>query len=643
MNAPTRAPGDWDDARLAAAFAARAEEAPRSTAGLVASTIEQLRAERSVGRRIGWPAAVASGTAAVVVVALGLVVVGSGPLVGRTPSPSAPGSGSAVASQSASASADGSPASTASPGPDVAVSVSQALAFRDASRQDGEIRITGWLRDTMAAVPCPAPAHPLNPARVDCPLARPWIVEARSDAGPAAGVEGPAGPGIQPSFALVDDRSVPNPTEATPIEISVTGHFYDRRAVLCPSFDCEYTFVVDRIDSVGGAAIGATTSAALSVPVERGDTISSVQLAPPTPADQLDAALGEVTGISSPLLVINRRVMSTDALLDAEPGLAGGWSGIGTARIVTALTAIETGEGSGSPRPQTFLFPDRSPVFYSMTADGPVVAGNLVVQSFPDLASRVGAPITVSAAIDRRDHALDPTELLVAGWSWAPGPISCTPLRPSQPVLDQCPSGSTWLAEDRPVTQAGNALPQHSGPAINLVIPPESANLAPLSSTPALVAVLGHFDDHRAGTCPSGLTERCRRNFIVDAILDPAQLALEPALAAIVHPAPSNTPKGTASWAADAAGLPESGRPDRLISVFPIAVAALGTLEPQLAGTQSLVGIDTVWLLHFLDQDAAGNPIVRTRLVIDAAPGSGAVQVFDVTGDGMSAGLAAAP
>jgi hypothetical protein len=641
MNAMSGAPGDWNDERLNAAFAARAAATIAARPGLTESAIERLRAGNSVPRPIRWHAAIASGAAAVVVAALGLIVVGSGLLAGRTPAPSAPGSAPAVANQSASPSVDVSPDDRAIPSPDLAVSVSRAIAFRDASPDnEGEIRIKGWLRDTMVAVPCPAPAHPLNPARVDCPLTQPWIVEARSDGGPK-GIEGPVGPGIQPSFALVDRPSAG--AHADPVLFSITGHFHDRRAALCPSSDCRSTFVVDRIDSVGDAAVGVTTSFRLAAEVERGDTVTSVELAPPGPADQLDAALGEVTGIANPLRVINRRVMSIDSLLDAEPGLAGGWPGIGTARIVTGLTAIETGEGSGPPLAQTFLFPEGSPIFYRMTADGPVVAGNRAVQSFPDLTSRVGDPIAVGAAIDRRDHALDATELLVDGWAWAPGPVFCTPVLPGEPVLGDCLSKATWLADDRPPAPKGNELAIPLGAAMNLVVPPESTTLANLSTTPGQVVVLGHFDDHRAGVCPSGLVERCRRNFVVDEILDPTRLALEPALAAIVHPAPSNTPKGTATWAADVAGLAGSDRPDRLISVFPIAVAALGALEPELAGAQSLAGIDTVWLIHFLDQDVVGNPTVRTRLVTDASPGAGVAQVFDVTAAGMSPALPAVP
>jgi hypothetical protein len=643
-------PDDWDDERLAAAFAARSEAGPVPPVGLAAVTIERLRSERRRGPLFGRVAMVASASTVVVVAALGLVVFGSGFLVGRTPEPSAPASGSATPTfATAPASAVGSPTTSPSPGPDVAVSVSRALAFRDSSPDAaGEIRVTGWIRGGIP-IPCPAVLLPGNPTRLDCTQAHPWLVESPDDAGPGGLNEQPAGPGFQPSFALVDTEPFPALQPGSsgrltgPVEVTVTGHFHDRRAPLCPAFSCASTFVVDRIDSVGSVAVGVRTSYLLSVLFERGNTVSSVELPRPAAADLLDAALEHVTGFANPLRVINRRVMSTEALLDAEPGLSAGWSGIGTARVVTALTAIEIGEGSGPPLSTTFLFPDRGPLFYQMTADGPVVAGNLPVQAFPDLVARVGPPLTVSATIDRRDHALDATELLVAGWAWEPGPLSCTPGRPGQPVLDQCPSPYTWLADRKPPPATGPELLRPDGPAINLVIAPESVGFARLSTKPAQVAVLGHFDDRRAAVCPSGLVERCRRNFIVDEILDPGQLALDARVATTVHPAPSNTPKGTASWAADAAGLPEADRANRLISAFPIAVAALGAFEPDLAETPSTAGIDTVWLVHFLDQDVAGSAIVRTRLVIDADPAKGPAQVFDVTADGMSPALSAAP
>ncbi len=628
----------WEDQRLQAAFAARAASAPRPTADLTVLVIERLRREprpRSAAIRLGAFAGLAAALAVIVIAVFGIGLRDRGPLASVGP-PATTAIGSAD-----------SPEPSTGPASLPAMSVGAAIANRDESTESGEIRVVGWLRGGVP-VPCPAPLRPFNPTQPWCPQALPWIVESVADSGVGRVNESPSGAAIQPSFALVDADALPSlmfgsEPPAEPVEITVTGHFHDRRATLCSSpGDCWGTFVVDRIDSIGGIEQPVATSSDLAIQVDKGASTSGLEMPPPTgPAEQFDPA---VMRAGHHLAVLSRRVMSIDGLIDAEPALAGGWPGIGIATTVTSITAVETEAGSGPPHPRTFLVPDRSAVLYEMTEAGPVVAGDLPVLVFTGgLVGRVGDPIRISQAIERRDHALDATELLVAGWAWAPGPLSCPLVRPGEPILDQCPSTLTWLTDREPARVKGSELPRPDGPAINLVIPPESVNLARLDTKPARVAVLGHVDDRRAAACPSGLEERCRRNFIVDAILDPGRLELDASLATTVHPAPSNTPKGTASWAAGAAGLPAADRADRLISAFPIAVAAVGALEPDLAGTQSTDGVDTVWLVHFLDQDVAGNAIVRTRLVIDADPVKGPAQVFDVTADGLSPALSAAP
>ena len=632
----------WGDERLEAAFAARAAAALQPTGGLAALTMEQLGRGPRPSRTLGRPGALA-GLAAAVAVAL-LVVTNSAFNDRGLASSTAPGIASAPTGSPAPPGSS-SPSVTPSPGPDTAVTVAVALAFRDASPEPGEIRVTGWLRDSSGiAVPCPARLQPTNPTRLDCPQALPWIVERPADAGGGFLGQVLSGPAFQPSFALVDASAVPSAAGASPVEVTVTGHFHDRRAILCPTFDCFSTFVVDRIDSVADIAQPVVTSYNLAIQAEKGSTTSGIEIPPTGIADQYDNAVVHVADGASPLLVLSRRVMSIDGLLEAEPALAGGWSGIGTARIVTSLTAIETGLGSGPPQPRTFLVPDGSATLFEMSPTGPVATGGVPVQVYPGgLVDRVGGPITVSQAIAHRDHALDDAELLVSGFGWVPGAVACTPIRPSMPVLDQCPSDVTWLAERLPTASRGNGLITPDGPALNLVIPPESVNLAPLTTRPKAVAVLGHFDDHRAATCPAGAVERCRRNFIVDAILDPQRLALAADLALTVHPGPSNTPRGTAAWAASVAGLSSADRAERLVSAFPVGVTALGAFEPDTVGTEAVSRAETVWLVHFLDTGVGDVPIVRTRMVVDAAPEQRPAEVFDLTGAGVSRALAANP
>jgi hypothetical protein len=622
---------EWDDARLDTAFAARAAATTRSTAELTARTVERIRTPRSAPRPVlrfaAW-GGVAAAIAVGIVVAIGVGFRDRGLLASVPPN---------------AATATGAiPSANPTGGPSDAevLTVATAIGVRDSLSQPAEIRVRGWVRGGVP-VPCPFPGPGRNPARLDCPPAVPWIVGDLSDAGPGVLNVDPVGPAFRPSFALVEADALLTATAGEPpIEIILTGHFHDRRAALCEVPACDATFVVDRIDSLAGVA-QPIDSFDLAVSAEKRNTTTGIEIPPRGPADQFDGAIaasgGEIT-------IISHRTMSIEGLLRAEPGLTADWPGVGTATVVTSISAVQTQGYPPTAVPRTFLVPDGSAFVYQVTAQGPVRVIGLPVEASPvGLRDRIGGPISVTDAIDRRDNSLDDTELLVRGFAWAPPPLSCPDVLPSQPVLDQCPSTFTWLAQSAPPQANGNELLRPTGAAINLVIPPESANLAPLTTTPRNVAVLGHFDDHRSATCPEGATERCRRNFIVDAILDPEHLALDPDLALSVHPGPSNIPRGNAAWAASVAGLTDADRADRLISAFPVAVAALSAFEPDTLDTQAVAEVETVWLVHFLDIGPGAHPVVRTRIVTDARPGDGSARVYDLTADGVMGALAAAP
>jgi hypothetical protein len=94
-------------------------------------------------------------------------------------------------------------------------------------------------------------------------------------------------------------------------------------------------------------------------------------------------------------------------------------------------------------------------------------------------------------------------------------------IRIAPPALDQCPDGYAWIGERKPVA-SGPELPQPDGPAFNLLVRPWTYVAFALEDQPREVLAVGHFDDARAAQCDPALVERCRRNFIVDAILDPA-------------------------------------------------------------------------------------------------------------------------
>jgi hypothetical protein len=250
--------------------------------------------------------------------------------------------------------------------------------------------------------------------------------------------------------------------------------------------------------------------------------------------------------------------------------------------------------------------------------------------------------LNVSEAISLRDHTLDDTELLIRGVAWGPGLISCPLIRPGLPVLDQCPSNFTWLADGIP-PPARPRLATPIGPAFNLLIESETYRGNAISTTPTDVDIVGHFDDRRALACPPNQVERCRRNFVVDAILDPTDTTLDRSTIIATRPDPAAAPKGTADWAAAVAGLLDPFGADHVVSLFPIRATALQFFEPAAAGVPDLAGLDVVWVVRFLGDAPYGRPAVRTRLIADAMPGSAQVRAWDVTSDGISRTLAGPP
>jgi hypothetical protein len=157
------------------------------------------------------------------------------------------------------------------------------------------------------------------------------------------------------------------------------------------------------------------------------------------------------------------------------------------------------------------------------------------------------------------------------------------------------------------------------------------------------VVVVGHFDDRRALACPSSRVEQCRRNFVVDAILDPNDTTLDRSTITANRPDPGAAPKGNADWAASVAGLVDPYGADHVVALFPIRATALQFFEPAAAGAPDLTGVDVVWVVRFLGDAPFGRPAIRTRLVADAMPGSAQVRAWDVTSEGISRTLAGAP
>ena len=581
---------------------------------------------------------IAAGLAAAVL-ALAVVVVGGN--LGR------PIEGAAASRPTGGAIASTESTASGSPPASVPVSsVAEAIGIRDRFQDDRELVVAGWFANGPAMF-CTLFVGPANPTSMTC--SPPWLMNTAEQTETADGYHQPQGPAFHPSFALVGQPELPAPLDAgggggSPVSMMVVGHFHDRRAVLCPASarsECGQVFVVDRIASVGGVALPVGTTYALDVQVQTNNTVANATVPPTSLADDLD---GQILSVVPSVTVLSRRVMSIDTLAEAEPALAGGWAALGTAVVVTSVIALDPGGTSGPARARTFLSPDRGGL-YEMTAVGPIAVQNEPVQGGPpDLLSMIGE-LTVSEAISLRDHTLDDTEMLVRGFAWSPGAIPCPTVLAGGPVLDQCESNFTWVAEDAPPPAQAQAqgFITPTGPAFNLLIEPETYSGIAISTKPTEVMVVGHFDDRRALACPASRVEQCRRNLVVDAILDPSNTTLDRSTIIANRPDPAAAPRGNADWAASVAGLVDPFGADHVFALFPVRATALQMFEPAAAGAPDLAGVDVVWVVRFLGDAPFGRPAVRTRLVADAIPGSGQVRAWDVTADGISRTLARAP
>ena len=237
------------------------------------------------------------------------------------PSPSPSPSGPIFFATTLPTVADGSASTTVSV---PRVSVAEADAIRDGGVDRRELDVAGFLSWTPV-IACPVILGDPNPSRLDCPqifqwlMANPEPLEHRTADGFTLGP--PIGPGLRPSFALVDQ---PQPIEwrvgadqmAAPAPVDVIGHFDDRRAALCapdqdPQVRCNDTFVVDQIASVDGQPIGVTTSEDLTD--RDGNRVQPVSTV--AEIDQLVAAA------DPDVVILSRRVLIAARLKQIEPGI----------------------------------------------------------------------------------------------------------------------------------------------------------------------------------------------------------------------------------------------------------------------------------------------------------------------------------
>jgi len=200
------------------------------------------------------------------------------------------------------------------------ISVSDAIAFRDAGVDDRELAVRGWFSAQTVAVFCPFMQRQVQPVQLGCVDRFVWLTQDRESierkVGGTTEFVQPKGPAIHPSF---DELGGTWPTFALrlcgtncqphPVSIIAIGHFDDRRASLCAATaraQCQDRFVVDRVDSVEGHVQDLSVA----------DTRGANRVWTLDDIERLDP-LGPTDGRLS-VQVVNGR----DKSLDVEPTLA---------------------------------------------------------------------------------------------------------------------------------------------------------------------------------------------------------------------------------------------------------------------------------------------------------------------------------
>jgi hypothetical protein len=513
-----------------------------------------------------------------------------------------------------------------------ALTITQAISIRDAGVDDREIVVTGFLGGAGLRLPCPMVLLPKNPTRLDCPQGFAWLMldpESLTTTFPdgSGSNHPPVGPAIHPSFALVDQPARANVRDGaeSPTPMTVVGHFDDRRAESCPAADvaaCRDTFVIDRVVDATDLDVPATT------------------VADDTPSRESSAVAVDrlVQGAAPGVAVLANRVVGGGLIGAAEPALAADptWTSATVVWIVTALSLRD-----GTPVARTFVAIDGKTNVLEMTAAGPIRPAT-APQNAPPASNTPDAtvitdlldhPVSVAEAIDRRDTALEDTELAVEGFGWGPsGLLSCPMIRPGLPVKAQCPGSFTWISDRQPAPTVYNEFAQPAGPAFNLLIQPETIRAVDIyRPDPIRIIALGHFDDHRSATCLV-IPDECRKNFIVDAIVDPAERRIDRTIV-IGRVDPSVRPVLTPAEALGRMGL--TATDPRLVVAFAVRVGALQEIEPFIAYAKELGGAEVVWIARWVDRDAESRPVLRTKITIDVDPAPSETQTWRVTAEGL--------
>lgn len=534
----TDRPMDWDDDRLTAAFAARAEAASVAPPELVSGTIERVARNRRPARPMGrFVPTLGAAAAAVVAVVLGAGQLAN-PRASAAPSSAGPTTSALSAPPSSSAStADAIVGAPITPG--------QAIAIRDAAGDNREIAVTGFLGRSTMIRSCPIDLRPRNPTRLGCRGALTWLMDSpevlETANGSTVSFRGPSGPAIQPSFDLVgfpkaDDRGT------TP-RVTLIGHFDDRRAALCePDVrqQCSDTFVVDRVAAVDGQPLEVSTYAL----TDHWDESTQANIT--ETAKDLEEDIDRLAlSVAPQAAIVSRQLITIDRVIGLEPILAKDDFVPYVANPATLVWLVTTVDPSGRvPVARTFALFDGSNWFAEVTDSGAIMHERRVASASPstlappvpsadptafDVAptSVLGIPVRDIETLMRDRKAdmgnLGRDEFAVRAWYVAPNPA--TPCQPSltspRAPTPPCDEGRHWLV-DRPeqlATETGQLRtnPAQWPPVLNPLLPADVPfEVRPTwiggAAVPQPVIVLGHFADNRVDTYAGNLY------FVIDAL-----------------------------------------------------------------------------------------------------------------------------
>jgi hypothetical protein len=608
-------PGEpWDDVRLEAAFEARAARsmAPVELAAATAATLRRRPARRSPSRlAMDWAAAFA-----LVVVATGglvLLVNSDGKAPGTSPDGTTPEPTTLPAPSETPT--DGSSTPEAVIGLPV-MSVSDAIAIRDAGIDDREIAVRGWYAPYYPTRACgfPTRLEPVSPLQAGCPDDRLWLMQDPEPVITATGSgiswRGPTGPAINPEFDEIDMSWVqPIDDVARLEELVVVGHFDDRRSNLCPRAEqdvCRERFVVDRVSWVDGETLPTSV-------------LDLFQEQPPaTPFADVKAALDRITGGAPVLSAI--RVDGPIGLASVEPSL-----GTGQANLIDhdALWVVRVLASEGAA---TYLLVDGSDAFYQMDATGTATEVSATGPSTPPVADTVlGRPVlSVPEAIALRD-APTTEEIVVRGWALRSSSVyDCAiHMDPHHPLVPFC-QPPVFLME-RPETQVSTTT---AGPSIPMLIGPDAHNDVAIPSVNAVeVIAIGHFLDHRWPTCPGAYQAECQVEFVVDQLI-PADARVDE-IPAPWSLDPTSPTSPTIDLASAVARLEERIGHVALLSAGHLAGPDLASIEPGV-GDLGFAYEEPFWLLRVLTTTDSSP---RTYLLRDTLKADELALVFEVSSD----------